>query len=86
MSFYCIKCGGVFLDCEKPKEFKHLREVVINQIKTIVTCDAKPEDIIEIIECRLCGNDSTVTYVNPDTKLCQSCQSNEDYYEHEAVK
>jgi len=29
----------------------------------------------EIIECRICGADSSTMYVNPRTKLCKVCSS-----------
>ncbi len=84
--FQCTKCDGIFFDWQNPKEGKHLRKVISDGIKTTVTCDAKPEDIKEIIECIMCGEDSTVTYVNPYSMRCRVCQTNEDYYEHELMR
>lgn len=40
----------------------------------------------KIIECRMCGNDDTVMYINPETKLCNRCQDIEYHYEREELK
>ena len=34
-------------------------------------------------ECRICGTGADCTYISQENGLCQSCQSNEEYYEHE---
>lgn len=34
-------------------------------------------------ECRLCGTEADCTYISQINGLCQSCRSNEEYYEHE---
>ncbi len=35
------------------------------------------------IECRMCGAESSTTYVDFYTKLCIKCASDEEYREHE---
>ncbi len=34
-------------------------------------------------ECRLCGTEADCDYISQEDGLCQSCRSNEEYYEHE---
>jgi len=34
-------------------------------------------------ECRMCGTEADCTYISQIDGLCQSCRSNEEYYEHE---
>jgi len=38
------------------------------------------------IECSYCGNGNDCCYVNHETMLCSSCQSNEDFCEREERK